>query len=201
MNCPKCGEFCDRDSVNIGVGVTHGPYGCCACGWSEDSEYDLSGGKDPVDEKGGVIDQWGSYYPPGSSMALGYRLARRRTSQRLPLPRGLVGTRIEADVSTAVVEPTFVLDPQKVAGGLRKKVERLRQLGGFLSEVCGKFPGSERAYACMLTVESSLLLDIHEIETGFCGCRCLSPEDFEGETCSSCEGTGRSKLYTEAQSG
>jgi len=29
-----------------------------------------------VDEKGGTIDQYGGYHPPGSSMALAYRLAR-----------------------------------------------------------------------------------------------------------------------------
>ena len=49
-------------------------HGCAACGWSESEEYDLSDGKDPVDENGGAIDQWGGYHPPGSSMA--YRLAR-----------------------------------------------------------------------------------------------------------------------------
>ena len=76
MKCPKCNEPCDRDSVDVGVGVIHGPYGCCACGWSEDPGYDLSSGRDPVDEKGGVTDQWGSYHPPKSSMALAYRLAR-----------------------------------------------------------------------------------------------------------------------------
>lgn len=63
--CPKCGEECDRDSVDVGVGVIHGPYGCASCGWSEDPEYDLSAGRDPVDEKGGAIDQWGGYHPPG----------------------------------------------------------------------------------------------------------------------------------------
>jgi hypothetical protein len=76
VNCPKCNEPCDRDSVDVGVGVIHGPYGCANCGWSEDSDYDLSEGRDPVDEKGGAIDQWGGYHPPGSSMALAYRLAR-----------------------------------------------------------------------------------------------------------------------------
>lgn len=76
MNCPKCNEPCDRDSADVGVGVIYGPYGCCACGWSEDSAYDLSGDRDPVDAKGGAIDQWGGYHPPGSSMALGYRLAK-----------------------------------------------------------------------------------------------------------------------------
>jgi hypothetical protein len=74
--CPKCGAECHRDSVDVGVGIIDGPYGCPGCGWSEDSEYDLSEGKDPVDERGGAIDQYGGYHPPGSSMALAYRLAR-----------------------------------------------------------------------------------------------------------------------------
>jgi hypothetical protein len=76
MNCPKCGGQCYRDSVDVGVGVIHGPWGCEECAWSEDEEYDLSEGKDPVDDKGGAIDQYGGYHPPGSSRALAYRLAR-----------------------------------------------------------------------------------------------------------------------------
>lgn len=74
--CPKCGERCDRDSVDVGVGVIHGPYGCACCGWSESEEYDLSGGRDPLDDKGGAIDQWGGYHPPGSARARGLRWAR-----------------------------------------------------------------------------------------------------------------------------
>jgi hypothetical protein len=72
MKCPKCGEECHRDEVDVGVG---NPYGCW-CGWSEDHEYDLSEGRNPVDERGGAIDQYGGYHPPGSSMALAYRLAK-----------------------------------------------------------------------------------------------------------------------------
>lgn len=76
MRCPKCESWdCYRDEVDVGVGTIYGPYGCPSCGWSEDSEYDLSDGKNPVDEKGGVLDQYGGYHPPGSSMALAYRLA------------------------------------------------------------------------------------------------------------------------------
>jgi hypothetical protein len=75
--CPNCSEPCDRDSVDVGVGIIHGPRGCPGCGWSEDPEYDLSTGRDPVDERGGAIDQYGGYHPPGSSMALAYRLARK----------------------------------------------------------------------------------------------------------------------------
>jgi hypothetical protein len=77
MMCPKCSEDCQRDSVDVGVGVIHGPWGCPGCGWSEYSVYDLSTGRDPVDEKGGAIDQYGGYHPPGSSMALAYRLASK----------------------------------------------------------------------------------------------------------------------------
>lgn len=77
MNCPKCSEECHRDSVNIGVGVISGPWGCPGCGWSEYPEYDLSEGRNPVDDKGGAIDQWGGYHPPGSSMALAHRIAQK----------------------------------------------------------------------------------------------------------------------------
>jgi hypothetical protein len=75
MKCPKCGGHCDRDSVDIGVGIMHGPYGCEECGWSESPEYDLSDGRSPLDEKGGAIDQYGGYHHPGSARALGVRLA------------------------------------------------------------------------------------------------------------------------------
>lgn len=74
--CPKC-ECTDlrRDEVDVGVGIIYGPYGCPSCGWSEDGTYDLSGDRDPLDEWGGAIDQYGGYHPPGSSMAIAYRLA------------------------------------------------------------------------------------------------------------------------------
>lgn len=35
MTCPTCGEECDRDEVNVGVGIIYGPWGCHSCGWSE----------------------------------------------------------------------------------------------------------------------------------------------------------------------
>lgn len=73
--CPKCDGECYRDEVDIGVGIQYGPYGCTKCGWSEDSEYDLSKGKSPLDETGGAIDQYGGYHPSGSSMARAYRMA------------------------------------------------------------------------------------------------------------------------------
>jgi len=62
--CPKCGGYCYRESVDIGVGVIHGPYGCIDCGWSEDSYFDSSDGTCPAelenpeyryDSRGGVI--------------------------------------------------------------------------------------------------------------------------------------------------
>lgn len=43
MDCPKCGNECNRDEVDVGVGIMYGPYGCC-CGWSEWPEYDSSDG-------------------------------------------------------------------------------------------------------------------------------------------------------------
>ena len=50
--CPECGCECDRDEVDNGVGIMYGPWGCCACGWSEDSEY--SHNPDPhIDSRGG----------------------------------------------------------------------------------------------------------------------------------------------------
>jgi len=77
MKCPKCNEDCDREEVDVGVGIIYGPWGCPNCGWSEDEEYDLSTGRDPIDEKGGVLDQFGVYYPPGNFVARAYRLAKR----------------------------------------------------------------------------------------------------------------------------
>jgi predicted nucleic-acid-binding Zn-ribbon protein len=74
--CPKCHSTeIWQESADVGVGVIYGPMGCPECGWSEAEEYDLSDGRSPVDERGGVIDQYGGYHPPGSSMALAYRLA------------------------------------------------------------------------------------------------------------------------------
>jgi hypothetical protein len=63
--------------------------------WSESAEYDLSDGKDPVDEKGGAIDQYGGYHPPESSMALAYRLARE------PLEKTMMEAPIDDQVAAA----------------------------------------------------------------------------------------------------
>lgn len=58
MNCPLCNAECDRDSVDVGVGVIYGPYGC-ACGWSEDPQFDRSSGPPPAESPGRYVDQWG----------------------------------------------------------------------------------------------------------------------------------------------
>lgn len=76
MNCLKCDEECSRESIDNGLGIQYGPYGCPRCGWSEYPEYDLSEGRDPIDEQGGVVDQWGVYYPSGNTVAVAYRAER-----------------------------------------------------------------------------------------------------------------------------
>ena len=76
MKCPKCGGDCWRDDVDVGVGIIYGPWGCEDCGWSEDPRYDMTNvdNRKP-DERGGYKDQYGGYWPPGSSMALAHKLA------------------------------------------------------------------------------------------------------------------------------
>jgi len=61
MICPRCGEECWRDSVDVEVGVIHGPCGCPECGWSSDPHYDRSGGRSPAskEQPGWYVDQWG----------------------------------------------------------------------------------------------------------------------------------------------
>lgn len=62
LDCPKCGEECWRDEVDIDVGVMYGPWGCPECGWSERTEYDRSGGGGNAKEDempGWHVDQWG----------------------------------------------------------------------------------------------------------------------------------------------
>lgn len=68
MDCPRCGDKCDRDSVHNGVAMLFGPWGC-HCGWSENEEYDQKDGP-LIDEKGGVTDQFGLYYPPKNLRAI-----------------------------------------------------------------------------------------------------------------------------------
>lgn len=62
FHCPHCRSECFRDSVDVGVGVIHGPWGCPQCRWSEDERYDLRDG-DKHTSSGGVIDQYGGIHP------------------------------------------------------------------------------------------------------------------------------------------
>jgi transcription elongation factor Elf1 len=57
-DCPHCGSPCDRDQVDVDVGVIYGPWGCANCGWSSNPEYDSRGGirHDGADR---VFDQYG----------------------------------------------------------------------------------------------------------------------------------------------
>ena len=51
--CPRCGNACERDEVDVGVGTVYGPFGC-PCGWSEWERYDsIFKTMDNVDTKGG----------------------------------------------------------------------------------------------------------------------------------------------------
>lgn len=79
MKCPRCRTPCHRDEVDVGVGIICGPWGCPGCGWSESDEYDLSAGQNPVDARGGAIDQYGGYHPPQSRTALAIRIATRQS--------------------------------------------------------------------------------------------------------------------------
>jgi len=66
--CPHCGEQAQQDSVDVGVGVIFGPWGCSACGWSESEDYDGEfGGGVQVD--GGYLDPMGNLYPAASPLA------------------------------------------------------------------------------------------------------------------------------------
>jgi len=63
--CPNCGsKDVDRESVDVGVGIIYGPYGCFDCGWSEWSDWDKSQGPARIqkeypnhitDSRGGVF--------------------------------------------------------------------------------------------------------------------------------------------------
>jgi len=54
--CPECGEGVDRESVDVGVGILNGPYGCFECGWCEWT----------VPEKSDHYDPHGNYWPRGT---------------------------------------------------------------------------------------------------------------------------------------
>ena len=38
MTCPKCDSVCDRDYVDVGIGVVCGPWFCPNCGWTQGDE-------------------------------------------------------------------------------------------------------------------------------------------------------------------
>lgn len=61
MTCPKCGRECDRDEVDVGVGIIHGPYGC-VCGWSEDNRYNVFS-EEFIKVDGYVVDSKGGLTP------------------------------------------------------------------------------------------------------------------------------------------
>jgi hypothetical protein len=63
--CPKCSTPVWRESVDLGVGIYYGPYGCPECGWSEWKEYDLSNGESPaqLENPNHHVDQWGGLHP------------------------------------------------------------------------------------------------------------------------------------------
>jgi hypothetical protein len=63
MNCPICGTpKLKRDSIDNGIGVQYGPYGC-PCGWSEDEKYDIRNGP-KFTTCNYRLDQWGGATPP-----------------------------------------------------------------------------------------------------------------------------------------
>ena len=51
MKCPNCGEECNRDEVDVGVGVISGPWSCYECGWSEDIDYNKSDGPSIAEQR------------------------------------------------------------------------------------------------------------------------------------------------------
>lgn len=72
VKCPNCLCEAIRESVDVGVGLMHGPWGC-PCGWSEDGRYNTIGGP-KFTEHGGLIDPLGGVWPAESDEA---KLAKR----------------------------------------------------------------------------------------------------------------------------
>lgn len=78
--CPRCEEReLYRDSVDVGVGVIHGPWGCPMCGWSEDTEYDLAHGGG-IQDDGSYLDPYGGKLPSANPIAM----MLSREAQRFP---------------------------------------------------------------------------------------------------------------------
>jgi len=42
MKCPECGSSCDRDEVDVGVGVICSAWVCSGCGWDEDQAFPMT---------------------------------------------------------------------------------------------------------------------------------------------------------------
>jgi hypothetical protein len=77
--CPHCGNECDRDSANVGVGIIYGPYGC-PCGWSESEEYDHHAGNGGWQEDGSYTDTMGNLWPKDNIVIQMMRAAEERTA-------------------------------------------------------------------------------------------------------------------------
>lgn len=83
MACPHCGDTCDRESVDVGIGIMYGPWGCSNCGWSEDPDYDCRDGiKRDGDDR--VLDQFGVSHHvdrfDGMAVLIGLNVAKRGTT-------------------------------------------------------------------------------------------------------------------------
>jgi len=67
--CPRCdGKELWQESVDVGVGVIYGPWGCPNCGWSESPEYDLAYGGG-VQANGSYLDPYGGKLPAANPIA------------------------------------------------------------------------------------------------------------------------------------
>ena len=76
--CPRCRETeLYRDSVDVGVGIIHGPYGCPNCGWSENEAYDLEKGGG-LQEDGSYLDPYGGLWPKDNPVVKMMRAAEAR---------------------------------------------------------------------------------------------------------------------------
>lgn len=83
--CPHCGESCEHEEIDVGVGWICGPDGCPNCGWSENPKYDSREGivRDGDDR---VFDQFGVSYhverPDGALVLSGLNVVRRGAPAR-----------------------------------------------------------------------------------------------------------------------
>lgn len=78
--CPHCTTDCLRESVDVGIGVIYGPWGCPNCGWSEDDKYDSRTGV-VRDGDSRVFDPYGVSYhvtrSDGQGVLNGYNVTNR----------------------------------------------------------------------------------------------------------------------------